>query len=310
MSVMGSIMPAEISKTHEEMIERLCIFLEVPESDTLKNELLNRIELVEDYFRKRGSLTLAATRSLIDTRISENPDWAENLKFKVFRSTELPTHAENFLKSDEIKQGWINSHFTAFSQQLHPHQMPVFVEKREDKIFCIIFDTRSNWEKIRKSLFKAFLHFDMPVKFYLSTQRRQFDWSTCSLLSLDDLRKINSMDREHLYAFFEKNYSSKETPREGKWSLTVCDHLPATFMEYVQSMEDFEKYHKWAADSEDIDQSILERISKLVSQHVVGESAGLNNAIIERFKTIVSKVIFPLILDDQHPRGCQHSSNS
>lgn len=306
MSTLGTIQPAETSKTFPEMITKLSEFFGV--SKTKQEILLERIELVKDYLIIRGGLTHNGTRAVISAG-KEDLNWPKDLEFKIFSSVDLSKHAKEFIKGNQLTQAWMCSHFNSFSHEMHPHQMPIFIEKRRNQIICTVFDRRINWEKMRIPFFQALLVYDLPVKFYLSTERRQYDWSTCPLLSIDDLKKLQTMDRTRLYSFFEKNLISKEISSDGKWSLVVSEHLPAIFMEFVQSINDFKKYHKWALGNHSIDQNQLKRVSSLVSKNliVVGKKREkINDRTMQRYKKVICNIIIPRILKGKHPKECVH----
>lgn len=310
MSIQGTIFKAETSRTFEEMIDHLALFAtkrpegnkfevlqkDEGESKELASKLKAKVELVKEYFMMRGSFTLDATRTLINLNRAEKETWKSTMLIQTFTSPHIAEHAKKFWSSNRQKEGWIISQWMDRTQELRPHQMPIFVEKKDGKFYCIIFDTRLNWEGIRKDLIEAFSPFGVKIMFYLSTERRQFDWSTCSHLSLSDLRKLDRMDRDKLYTFIEDTRSSVEYEKDHKWTLFVSPHLPPSFMELAQSSQDLSNYFTWANKSAYVSKGELSALNAR-TKHYTDALSSLNQRIVHLYHMNVNKMIARILLD-------------
>jgi hypothetical protein len=262
MSIRGTIFPAEASKTYEEMVGHLSRFVasNADEATKLEGSLLQKLELVKQTFLLGGSLTLDATRTLITIKKEEKTCWRKGMKIDTCTSKNLAEKVALFWKSGRQKEGWIISQVVQETGLLRPHQMPLLFAKRNNGISFLTFDTRMNFEGIRTPLLEALLPLGIPIQLYLSKQKRQHDWSTCSQISLDDLHQLDHLGTEQMFAFLEAHADSVETQQGGKWTLTVSERVPLSHMRLVQWLDDFKNYEAWALKSLAPSQTLVQRL--------------------------------------------------
>lgn len=309
MSIRGTIFKAEASKTHEEMIGHLAQFISRGDSEKtriLAEQLLKQLDLVKQYFLPGGSFTLEATRTLVAIKRQEKSCWQKGMPIDTCTSKDLSEKAALFWKSVHKREGWGISQVDQQTQTLRPHQMPILFDKVGSGIYATIWDTRMNFEGMRKPLFDALLPLNVPTTIFVCTQKQQHDWSTCSQVTLENLHQADHLGPEKLYPFFEQFHDSIEVQKDKKWRIIICDRLPLSSMRMVQSMADFRNYEKWALENRVATPQEMQTFKEKMKEKNPSwgttpyESLELNNRVVSRFHKNSSKIV-QRILQDKPP---------
>jgi hypothetical protein len=283
MSVRGTIFPCENAQSYEEAIGHVTELFYPEEREKISEALLRKIDLFKEYFLVIGAFTHASTQTIISIKKQHKASWSD-LAFRVFPANQMQEMARDFYGSDRKKEGWLVSEWMVDTQSVRPHHECVFVEKIGGAIKVLSIDRRPNFEGIKNYVLASFLPFGLPLHMYVSTQKRQHDWSQCPILTLDDLRQLYMMnDTQELYSFIEKTHTSMEMDREQKWKLFNSPYVLPQFMRLAQSVNDVMIYEKAVVEKGLIDRQAFEKVkAKMYQKNPEWESRGLEPNMLNR----------------------------
>ncbi len=260
MSIRGTIFPCENAQSYPEAIGHVTRLLYPDCQLDMERALLEKEDLFKEYFLMIGSFSHAATRTIIWWKKTQKETWRTET-FRVFPANEMQPMVKSFMESNRKKEGWLVSEWLVDSQSVRPHHECVFVEKREDCIKIISIDRRPNFEGLKNYVLTSFLPYNVRLEMYVSTQKRQHDWSQCPILTLDDLHQFYRMhDTDELYSFIESTASSTEVARDGKWKLYNSPYILPQFMRLAQSMRDVIIYQRAVVDTKLVSQELFQKI--------------------------------------------------
>lgn len=302
MSIKGTIFPSENAQTFEDTIGHITRLLYPPEQHPeMVQQLSERCDLFKMYFQMSGSFTHASTQTIISLKKERKVSWC-NQAFRVFPANAMREMATDFYNSPRLKEGWLVSEWLVDTQSVRPHHECVFVEKRDGAIKILSIDRRPNFEGIKNWILASFLSFNVPLHMYVSTQKRQHDWSQCPILTLDDLHQLHMMeDTGEVYSFIEETQASVETDREERWKLYSSPYILPRFIRLAQSMHDVILYEKNVVETGLVDIESFEKVkNKMYQKNPEWEERPLqddmlNDRIKNRYikygKTLVERVL-------------------
>lgn len=260
MSIRGTIFPCENAQTFEETVGYISQLFYPEGKSEMSERLLERLELFKQYFLMIGSFTHASTQTIISLKKERKVTW-QNQAFRVFSANQMKEMALDFYQSSRLKEGWLVSEWLVDTQSVRPHHECVFVEKRDGAIKVFSIDRRPNFEGLRNYILASFLPFNLPLHMYISTQKRQHDWSQCPILTLDDLHQLYMMeDTGEVYAFIEQTHASIEVDRERKWTLYSSPYILPRFIRLAQSMHDVILYERNVVETGLVDRVSFETV--------------------------------------------------